>query len=326
MKALVIPSNREGCFRRFMTAWQETGAGDWQEVVLVEDSDQRQFAIDPSWPWPVHSFSHAEIGQRLGKDAWIISRGDSARRCFGFLVAAQDLRADYILTLDDDCYPVAGVPPICAAHLAAMRSHSVCQPTAGMRTRGLPYRNLGQIESKLNMGLWRGNADIDGPTGLMPQPYFVPPPGSTLANPQCRYPICGMNLFFSADLLPTMYFPLMGDGQPYRRFDDIWWGWIFQRLAQHCRIAWSFGEPWIEHMRASDPFRNLVAEAPGIVENETFWERVNAVNLTETTLAGAVAELAAGFQGDARCYFRDLGRAIAVWLRLTDRAALVDAA
>ena len=317
MKALVIPSNRAQCLDSCLLAWERSGQADWDFVVLSEDSDTKQ--MQPKCAWALHRYSHTEVRNRLGDDAWIISRGDSARRCFGFLMA-RELGAKWILTLDDDCHPVQGAAPICAAHLEAMRSHAVCRPTAGMRTRGLPYRNLGKLESQLNMGLWRGNADVDGPAGLTPQPYFTPSPGSTLANPRLRYPLCGMNLFFHVSLVPALYFPLMGDGQPYRRFDDIWAGWIFQKLAEHCGIAWSYGEPWIEHTRASDPFANLVKEAPGIVVNETMWQRISDVRLTAKDLACAVSEMANELAGDRDAYVARLGRALAVWARIMGSA------
>ncbi len=40
------------------------------------------------------------------------------------------------------------------------------------------------------------------------------------------FPMCGMNLAFNRDLIgPSMYFGLMGDGQPLGRYDDMWAGW-----------------------------------------------------------------------------------------------------
>lgn len=38
--------------------------------------------------------------------------------------------------------------------------------------------------------------------------------------------MCGMNLAFNRELIgPSMYFGLMGDGQPLGRYDDMWAGW-----------------------------------------------------------------------------------------------------
>lgn len=339
MKALVIPTIRSKHLHEFLCAWHD--AGDWDLVVLVEGNATRTF--NPRGRWPIEHVSRAEIEADLGPRAWIISQGDSACRCFGFLKAVE-LGAEWILNLDDDCLP-AGVggqrpetrdaqassfltsdlrppAPICAAHLAAMQ-FPLCQSPAGeLRTRGLPYRNRGELRSLLNMGLWSGVPDVDGPQGLLQfdRPPYEPPAGSTLAHPAARYPLCGMNLFFHRSLLPALFFPLMGTGQPYKRFDDIWAGWIFQRVAQQCGIAWSFGEPHIFHSRASDPFKNLIAEAPGIELNERFWERINAIELTARDVAGATSQIAADLAGDELSYLRDVGRALAVWVELAAEA------
>jgi Reversibly glycosylated polypeptide len=38
--------------------------------------------------------------------------------------------------------------------------------------------------------------------------------------------MCGMNLAFDRKLIgPAMYFGLMGQGQPWGRYDDMWAGW-----------------------------------------------------------------------------------------------------
>lgn len=319
---LVIPSNRADQLDEFLAAWEGSGQADWDAVVLVEDNPIKD--MEPRCPCPLHHFAHDDVERRLRDAAWIVSRGDSACRCFGFL-AACELGAEWILTLDDDCRPWPASGRICAAHRAAMQFEQ-CQPTAGMRTRGMPYRNLGQLESRLNMGLWCNVADVDGPAGLMPQPYFTPPTGTRLAHPRQRYPLCGMNLFFAAELTPLLYFPLMGDGQPYRRFDDIWAGWIFQKLAAHLGIAWSFGEPFIEHVRASDPFANLAKEAPGIVRNELIWQQIDAPELRAATPYAAAAELAGELARSADGHLSQLGRALAIWAKLADHALTAGAA
>lgn len=40
------------------------------------------------------------------------------------------------------------------------------------------------------------------------------------------FPMCGMNLAFDRLAIgPAMYFGLMGEGQPWGRYDDMWAGW-----------------------------------------------------------------------------------------------------
>lgn len=313
MKALCIVSNREQNLREFFRCWRE--GGDWDFVVLLEDTPTVQMhGLD--CPWPLHHFARCDVEHDLGDDAWIISQGDTARVGYAFLKAAE-LGAEWLLKLDDDCLPIEG-SGICAAHLAAMHRPR-CQSTCDLRVRGLPYRNTGELRSQLNVGLWRGVPDLGAPEGLLATPPYTPPAGNQLAHPALRYPLCGMNLFFQASLLPAVYFGLQGAGWPYRRFDDIWAGWIFQRIAQQLGIVWSFGEPHIHHARASDPFRNLVAEAPGIGLNETLWQRTDAIELTSGDVAGCAAQIADDLAGDGDAYVAKMGAALRVWAALTCR-------
>lgn len=46
--------------------------------------------------------------------------------------------------------------------------------------------------------------------------------------------MCGMNLAFDRKLIgPAMYFGLMGQGQPWGRYDDMWAGWCC-KVCAHC--------------------------------------------------------------------------------------------
>jgi hypothetical protein len=68
-------------------------------------------------------------------------------------------------------------------------------------------------------------------------------------------------------------------------------------------------------MKASDPFVNLVKEAPGIAANEWFWETIDAVKLTETTPADCMEELGIALDQE-NDYLRKLGHAIQIWSSL----------
>jgi hypothetical protein len=321
MKALCIVSNREKNLRDFFRCWQE--CGDWDFVVLVEDNQTVQMH-ELDCPWPLHHFARGDMENDLGDDAWIISQGDTARVSYAFLKAAE-LGAEWLLKLDDDCLPIAPYAArLCEQHLRAMNRPRV-QSTCDIRVRGLPYRNAGELRSRLNVGLWTDVPDLGAPEGLHPTPvygatggtFYQPPLGNQLAHPAARYPMCGMNLFFHASLLPAVYFGLQGKGWPYRRFDDIWAGWVFQQIAAHLGIAWSYGEPFIRHSRASDPFKNLVAEAPGIGLNETLWLRIDSIELTAVDVAGCAAQIGDDLATDSDPYVSKLGEALKVWTRLT---------
>ena len=117
------------------------------------------------------------------------------------------------------------------------------------------------------------------------------------------------------------------DPLPFDRFGDIWSGIIAKRICDHLGWAVGTGTPYIHHDRASDPFKNLRKEANGIELNETFWERVHAVELPDrAALDGAEDPAAACYRSVARvigtwgdehsAYWAHLGRAMARWADL----------
>jgi reversibly glycosylated polypeptide/UDP-arabinopyranose mutase len=110
------------------------------------------------------------------------------------------------------------------------------------------------------------------------------------------------------------YFPLMGEGQPYRRFDDIWFGIIFKKICDHLNYYITCGHPFIEHRKASHPLVNLVKEAPGIKMNETFWQIVDKIELTCKTPKDCMFEIGEGLFKEDDPYIKRLGQAITIWV------------
>lgn len=320
MKALVVPSIRQDSLFNFIDRWYFDPN---IEIYVVEDNPEKTFSLDEG----VHHYSWKEIDETLGDDAWIISRRDSAIRSFGFLMAYND-GAEQIFTLDDDCSPKTltfeNDRDFVHGHMDALYNCSKwTESVFGKRTRGIPYKNKGKFEDVwINMGLWLKNPDLDavqtlageeaalwGDEAWKNQPSRIIPHG-------LYFPMCGMNLAFKREATPLMYFPLMGEGVPYRRFDDIWCGIIAKKVCDHLNKSIACGQPYIIHERASDPFVNLVKEAPGIKQNETFWEIIDAIPLKEKTPAGCMVEIGKSLRLSQDDYLSKLGRAIMIWAGL----------
>jgi reversibly glycosylated polypeptide / UDP-arabinopyranose mutase len=310
---LVVPSCRAPGLEGFLKSWD--GKGGWDEVLVVEDGPVKTFPL----PGDIHHYSWREIDASLGADAWVISRRDSACRAFGFLLAWWR-GFDHVLTLDDDCHPHAGHEHLVPLHrLALERQPRWRSSVRGLRVRGVPYRNKGLLpDVAANVGLWSDNPDFDAPTSLVlgDGAGFEPPGGSRVAPAGVYLPVCGMNLFLARPALPLFYFPPMGEGQPYRRFDDIWAGVLAKKALDHLGWRLAVGEPFVRHRRASDPFVNLQKEAAGIAANETFWEAVDALPLTATDPVAVADELGQGLTQNADTYLAGLGRALRAWARL----------
>ncbi len=310
-KILVVPSIRENCFNDFLKAWQDTG--DWNHLILIEDNTTKTF----SNPYGDH-YSWKEIDETLGEDSWIISRRDSAIRSFGFLMAYQ-MGAEYILTLDDDCYPYDN-KPIFQSHIDQMNSyHRWTTSVPNMRTRGLPYQNLGKLDTVVaNMGLWSNIPDLDAVQSLNDIPFatkgdYEPPKGNRIIPSGQYIPLCGMNYCFHHSVAALSYSPLMGKHSPYARFDDIWQGIIFKKVIDHLGLHISVGEPFISHQRASNIFTNLVKEAPGIKANETFWETIDDIILDTVDPVSSVHKIGTILEINKDEYIAQLGKALQIW-------------
>lgn len=312
--SLVVPTIREKCINDFLSQWESNTCV--HNLIVVEDNPTRTFNL----PGIKHHYSWKEIKEVMGDDAWIISRRDSAIKCFGFIIAHR-LRSDYTFVLDDDCYPIGNPDDFFRAHYNTFHSHSRWTfVIPGIRTRGTPYANVGRLPNVvMNVGLWKGNLDLDAPHALVsPVNDSVLPRGNRVLPKHQYAALCGMNLCFNSRVAPLTYFPLMGEGQPFRRFDDIWFGIIAKKICDHLNLSIAIGEPFINHAKASNLFDNLVKEAPGIKFNENFWMTVDAIALTKTSPKECMLEVGeslALYEGEHQEYVNTLGAAIRVWCK-----------
>lgn len=322
--ALVVPSNRPEHLETFLERWTPY---PWDLTIVVEDGP----APTPLTRPVDHHLCWADIDRHLGDDAWIVSRRDSGVRAFGFLRAVA-LGADVVVTLDDDCLPASDADraAFCATHRANLAAPPAwISSVPGLRVRGLPYGNGRRRTSPrvtVNMGLWSGTADLDALQTLLGSPAthgFEPVVQTQVVSRHHYVPLCGMNLAFRAEALPAMYFPKMGDGSPYRRFDDVWCGVVMQRVFAHLDWVWTVGTPVVVHTRASDPLVNLEKETPGLAAHERFWKIIDAAPLAADTLAGSLVEMAAHLRAQDDDYLRDWGRGLVRWLAHCERPARV---
>lgn len=306
MKILVIPSIRKECLENFLIAWRDKG--DWDKIIVIEDNPEKTFALRD-----IDHYCWQDIEKY--KNHFIFSRRDSAIRCFGFYLAYKE-GAEYSLTLDDDCYPIDY--PIFQKHIDIINGYTKWTNSCGIRSRGIPYNNLGKLDSVIaNMGLWTNNADFDA-IGMFTNEnnYFQPPKGNKLIPNGQYFPLCGMHFCFKTKYTPLFYFPLMGEGYPYRRFDDIWSGIVAKKVIDHLKLHISVGKPFVEHKKTSNKFTNLIKEAPGIEANEYFWELIDNIKLSSSNMLDCLLEISDNLQTNKDCYFNKLGVALESWTTL----------
>ena len=280
---VVVPSNRPATIPEFISRWSVEDLPGPNFLILYDTDDEVG-----SHGQRFRNVTEVSLqSMDLGESSWIIPRRTDCIRSFGFLLAAR-YGAKYILSLDDDCFSSAGRPcDFFVDHMRILESGIVpIFSTTGhrgyeMRPRGLP-RDCSNIVPKrvlINHGLWDGSLDLaaddetrvveslirrDAPMTWLPKRFHVVPQGFL-------YPMCGMNISFSVDILPAMYFTLQGrmlvDGMdhklPYDRWGDVWCGLFSKVVADEIGGCVTSGVPSVFHSRVSLTSRNVEKEAAG---------------------------------------------------------------
>lgn len=306
--AIVVPTIREDCIKRFLSEWRDEFAN--YPIFVIEDNPKKTFKLEGD---NIRHFSWKEIDKELGKKSWIIPRRTDCIRSFGFYKAYQE-GVDVIITLDDDCYPLDS--EFVKEHLEPLQRYSSRWrwTTKEIKPRGVPYRNIGVMPIMLNMGFWRGVADLDAITELVYGERDLEPYEGIVALKH-YFPMCGMNVSFRRELTPMMYWLLMGEKYEYDRFGDIWCGLFMKKVCDYLEFGVKIGGPAVKHERASNVWRNLEKEHKGVIANEILWQAVDSVKLTKKTVKDCYIELARKlpFKGD---YGKKLKEAMQIWANL----------
>lgn len=315
--SIVVPTIRRTSIGEFLAAWRDEFDG--HRVIVMEDNAEPTFDLGDD---SIVHLSWRDIEAELGEWSWIIPRRTDCVRSFGYLKAAQ-LGSDVIITLDDDCFPIE--PGFVARHVKAVlgdASEDAWVSTGtGIIPRGVPYQGRNRERPVgINHGLWTNVADYDaitqltlGRTGGAFEPIQQTIPVGKY------FPMCGMNLAWRAELTPAMYFLLMGRDWPFDRFGDIWCGMLAKKICDHVGFAVASGNPMIEHRRASNVWANLQKEAPGLPVNETLWSAIDAIVLTETSVAGCYTQIAQELSLTGP-YWSRLREAMEFWSQITSNA------
>ncbi len=320
---IVIPTIRQESITPFMGAWEKEFKNS--RVIIVEDNPEKTFEL-PEW---VEHYSWKEIDKELGERSWIIPRRTSAIRSFGFYKAWKT-KEDYILTLDDDCLPETRFTKGGYLRQIFQNLQKEWGNDSWFNTiedlpvfpRGYPYEIRKQNQKTvIHHGLWSNIPDLDGLTQKK-NPRFRTPQFSEIAKvPYGKFfPMCGMNLAFRREIIPALYFMLMGQDSngkkwPYDRFDDIWAGIFMKKICDHLGLAVSSGGPSILHSRASNVDVNIAKEKSGMVDNEWLWKSVRDFSLKGNTVKDCYQELGVQIATKGG-YWKKLGDAMRIWASL----------
>jgi hypothetical protein len=318
--SIVIPTIRENNINQFLSEWKNEFKNI--NIIIVEDNPTKTFNL-PSW---IEHYSWVDIDRELGKDSWIIPRRSDSVRSFGFIKAWKK-KTKYVMTLDDDCLPEArfkngGFLTEIISRLETKWENDNWWNTLRSNKiypRGYPYNiRKDKINTVLHHGMWSDIPDLDGKTQKRMPDFRTKPFLEVERVPYGKfYPMCGMNISFHRDFIPTLYFLLMGQNKKgahwgFDRFGDIWSGLFSKRIADHLGLAVSSGSPSVHHSRASKVQINIQKEAPGLPINEWLWKEIRDAKLQSDTVLGSYRDIARHLSKKNE-YFKKLAKAMLIW-------------
>lgn len=320
---IVIPSNRD--LHNFETGWSETDITKYP-IILVEDRKEKTIK-HPAGLDIIH-YSHADIEKEMGKDAWIISKGDSSIKSFGMLMA-QRQGADAILCLDDDVTSIQ--PNFVGVHNQFLNMEILSdykgiknmvrkQQIQDVLQKGLPKKSHIQKAVVMSYGLWYGYLDVYAEriekfgmvSGNLSQTMEEEIREGEWAS------ISGMNVAVKAEALPAYYQLLMGKEYGIGKWGDVWSGLFFQRICYHLDKAIMLGYPLVFHQHEGDNEIAVEMERGGYALNERLWEDVPKMELTGRTFRQCYLEIAEQLPEypENPKYMTKLKEAMQVWANL----------
>jgi len=219
---------------------------------------------------------------------------------------------DYAVSLDYDCVVPEGfidqhLAPFKASSLHGIGEGGWVNPLESDEwfSRGFPYSMRGsymrgdyktvQKNVILNMGLWKNVVDINGIDKVItkaPEEFKNRYPNTAVLG---YVPLCGMNNMFKREAIPAYFFlPNFKIGNwEVSRIDDIWGGYIFEKLAEKKGDVITYGGPVVWHERESNQAKVLHYEHFMHILEPYFYELADAA--AESVKAGSYLEMFAHF-------------------------------
>lgn len=234
------------------------------DVIIVDDSNGK-LGILPS-TWRLYDYPRQEdfLGELYPFFAANFHKSSSCR-VFGHILAYSE-SYDIIIGLDSDCEVR---PKFVQDHIDSLSQKGwgwsnpleEIKVFSKMYSRGFPYsqRNWPVIA---NMGLWENCLDLYGKDrweNAEPKKVNFPPGDYRIAA--APIPFSGMNFALRREGVPGFLFLPNFDYEytanpnsiniikdKFRRHDDIWGGYIFQKIAKRMHNAITYGHPIVDHV------------------------------------------------------------------------------
>lgn len=297
--AIVVP-----CHIPLSEGWikalhDEANAND-ATVIIVDDSNGHLGTLPEGWIVLDYAAQMELLGELYEQFALLFHKS-SACRIVGHIWAYVN-GYDLVIGLDSDC--------IVKKHF--VRDHKQFIGTeygsGWFNPIGYPHYSRGYPYSqrswpvKANMGLWENVLDINGKDRKSNEPKEIKIPGSTVPNG--FFPFSGMNFALDREaLFGFLFLPNFNwenedkTVDKFRRIDDVWGGYIFEKLLQKMHWSSMLGYPFVFHDTIVVPEEDAAEEAAMYKFEDVFIRAVdevaNIANVTRpgrTTMAQAMTD------------------------------------
>lgn len=182
--------------------------------------------------------------------------------------------AEVIGVIDSDCHPCCGAMNLqdwIEAHIKALEDQPVemFEAITNPQSRGTPYYNRSvTMPVAASIGFWLGAPDWDAPSQLVRGDEEM-----TFTYQKTifgkYFPFCGMNFAFKKEWIECARLI------DVERMDDIWMGFIWQKIAYEKGYCFNLNGQMVYHSRQSNVWHNLKVEAEHLKTNETLWQKVH---------------------------------------------------
>lgn len=249
------------------------------DVIIVDDSDGKLGELPSEWT-VMNYFVQEKLLGELYEDFAKMFHKSSSCRIVGHILAYKH-GAEIIIGLDSDCVVPTHFVEDHLTMLNLKRGYGWANPLSSseLYPRGFPY-SMRNWQIVANMGMWDNVLDLNGKDRFAGEPTRVNAPGYSVAS--APIPFSGMNFAITREVmfgflfLPNFNFTKVN--QPaingllteakrweFRRIDDIWGGYIFQKLLQKLHLAVTYGKPIVYH-------DTVVIAAEDAAEEEAMYE------------------------------------------------------
>jgi hypothetical protein len=249
---------------------------DKADIIIVDDSDGDVILpID----WDVYDYERQK--EALGDELYAQFEQfhkSSACKNFGTWLAYKK-GYEVIIVIDSDCI----VPEYFVQnHLNHLLSDGDGWDNplegTGLYSRGFPYSKRGQ-DKWCHMGLWRNELDLYGTDRVGKSDLPNRPASRVTESNGAFFPLSGMNVSFKREAIPYMLFlPNFKYGDyKFSRHDDIWGGYIFEKVSHAKNKSLSFGKPFVYHDTVVIPEEDAAEEVAMIKYEDEFYSFIDAV-------------------------------------------------